>query len=247
MFLEDPIILIKNALEYCRHNTKYLLVILTLIILSRIVTDYFARSIILLTISMNIILLFMFGYGMMITREIINGGEGLPRFNFKDAVTLGIKGILIQILYIFIQFLLTTNISRLLTFHNFELEELLVNFQHTIVELYSHDPINVALFIIIGLIITYVFMFFMEIALAMAADGEKFIDSFNVLKIKDKIDLIGWKHYTLEYTVVILTIAILTIINEQILGLPIIEEFIWFLIFIIEFTGIGEIYKKTKA
>ena len=90
----------------------------------------------------------------------------------------------------------------------------------------------------------------MEISLARLADGGRIIDAFNILSIKKCIDTIGWRHYTVDYTKIMISITILAYLQYGIdyFGFfsNILDLIIGLLIFIIEFIGIGMIYKDYK-
>ena len=78
---------------------------------------------------------------------------------------------------------------------------------------YKHDPISFIVFILLGLITVYVTIFFMEIALAILADGGKLREAFDFRKIRDIISEIGWNAYAIDYTKIILAVVILIAIN----------------------------------
>ena len=90
----------------------------------------------------------------------------------------------------------------------------------------------------------------MEISLARLADGGRILGAFNLLSVKRCIDTIGWRHYTMDYTKIMISITILAYIQYGIdfLGFfdSILDLIIGLLIFIIEFIGIGKIYQEYK-
>ena len=90
----------------------------------------------------------------------------------------------------------------------------------------------------------------MEIALAKLADTGSILKAFNLLSIKRSIDVIGWKKYTKEYTIIVLTIVILTeliCIDLSITFLDsIIDTILSFFVFATQYLGIGAIYCEIK-
>ncbi len=246
MIVTEPFRLIRNAIDYCKYNRKYLIVILAAIFILQIIPNVFSFPITLRAIYLSISLISFTGYGLCVIQDIINDGKQLPRFQLKKVLTLGIKGIVVMLVYLFIQLIATGIISQLLSFPEFELEEMILNFSHTIHELLNHNPIHSTIFLVTGVIITYVTVFFMEIGLGMLADGEPFKNSFNLKLIKHKIDIIGWKDYGIEYSMVVTSIVILTAISNIFADFTILTVIVNFLIFIIEFVAMGVIYKKIR-
>lgn len=92
--------------------------------------------------------------------------------------------------------------------------------------------------------------FFMEIALAKLADTNSILEAFNLLSLKRSIDVIGWKTYAKDYTIIVLTIVILT---ELIcIDIPftfldsIIDTILSFFVFATQYIGIGATYCHIK-
>ena len=115
---------------------------------------------------------------------------------------------------------------------------------------YWHNPVSTIEFIIVSIMVTYIVAFFMEISLARLADGGRLLGAFNLLSIKRCIDTIGWRHYTADYTKIMLSIGILAYLQY---GIDMFGFFNWMfdlviglLIFAIEFIGIGAIYREYK-
>ena len=249
MILKEPFILIRKAIRYCKHNKKYLLISVILMALIEFLLDMFFKyeaGIFTLALVFIIVILAV-GYGLSITKDIINNGKHLPRFDIRQTIVLGVKGGIITVVFVSVQYFLTEVMSNMLKFEIFDLEEMLLDVGHTVHEFYTHNPIDGIIFIICGIILTYVFVFFMEISLAMAADDERLIDSFNLMLIKRKIDKIGWRAYTVEYSCVITAIVILNYISHALTDFFILDLFIEILMFSIEFGAIGLIYRKTKV
>ena len=139
---------------------------------------------------------------MQFTREVINGGQSLPKFDFRS-IPLGIKATTVFFVYGGIQTLFLFVISRLFNFPTFDFEEFFLKLPETIHLIYTHNPVSSILFFLLSIITLYIGVFFMEIALAQLADGGKFIDAFNLKLIKGYIDKIGWVNYATDYTAVL--------------------------------------------
>ncbi|MBQ6813865.1 MAG: DUF4013 domain-containing protein [Methanobrevibacter sp.] len=115
---------------------------------------------------------------------------------------------------------------------------------------FKHNPIIFILFVLFGLLVVYGTVFFMEIALAILADGGKLKEAFNFPKIKSIIKTIGWKEYSADYTKIVASVVILVFINGLFKSYGWISIFIGvitdMLAFVIEYRGIGNIYREYK-
>ena len=241
-----PIKIIKGSFEYCTENKLFFIFVLLLFFLCNFLIDN-SVSIILVPI---IIQLIMVGYGLQVSQDIINGGIRLPKIMPKKVISLGIKGMIVILFYVEIQIFILALVSLNLNFPQFELEELILQYNETIHLFMTHDHISCLIFIISGFIVVYITSFFMEMALARLADGGSIKNAFNFPRIKHAIDVIGWKNYTWGYTKIIIAIVILThLLNYRIPIQPIdtvVDSILSLLIFIIEFMGIGHVYKVYK-
>ena len=90
----------------------------------------------------------------------------------------------------------------------------------------------------------------MEISLARLADRGRLRDAFDLISIKRCIDTIGWRHYAIDYTKIIVSIMILAYLQRGIGIFGILngltDLIFGILIFIIEFIGIGKVYQEYK-
>ena len=247
-----PLNILRKVYDYCTYNKKFLAFILILIYITSLLGNYSRRHI---DTSINVILqiitaIVLSGYGMCITKDRINDGKGLPKIIIKDVLLLGLKASIISIIYLLIQGLVLDFVCSPFNFPPFNLEDMLINLPETIEMLYSHNPVHTLIFITLGAILFFVTTFFMEIALARLADTGSLKSAFNFISIKRSIDSIGWIHYTIDYTLIIFTIVILTYINHMIDYIPFIDAFlsmfIGFLIFATEYMGIGAVYREMK-
>lgn len=238
-----PIRIIKSSYEYCAENKLFFAFVLVVLFACQYVTDLLDSQL----IGPIIISILTTGYGLQVTQDIINGGTRLPKIMPKKVISFGLKGMFIFYFYLFIQIFFLAIVSVKLNFPTFEMEELILNYSDTINLFIAHDPISFTIFIISGIIIVYVTTFFMELSLARLADGGKLRKSFNFPRIKRAIDIIGWKSYSWDYTKIIFSVVFLTFLLHYEIQIQIIDSIVDailnFLIFSIQFIGIGKVYK----
>ncbi len=247
-----PVKRLKYTANYCKRNIfSFAVILISFFILNYILNNaqFFSDSHrIFIFIIWFILILFNLGYGMLITRDIIRNIDKLPKIKFRETLVFGIKSSIVIVIYGIIQLTILNIIADNFHFHTFELESAIINFSETIELFYTHDPVKTVLFIIISAIVTYILVFFMEITLARLADKGSLKSALNIISVKHCIDIIGWRHYTVDYTKLILTIAVLTYIKYGIhmSALPntIFDVIINLLIFIVEYIGIGMIYNE---
>ena len=247
-----PHIIIKKVWDYCSYNKSFLLFILGLFFVSSLIQNYVQLNgdTIQLAILQLIVFVSVVGYGMLITRSRINHGKGLPKIEIRDIAVLGIKANIVMVVYVSIQSLILGSVCSLFEFPAFDLEYLLLSWKETINMFFNHDPVNSILFVIFGSILFYGVAFFMEIALAKLADTGRIRDAFNLLSIKRSIDVVGWKNYAKDYTIIVLTIVILTeliCIDLSFTFLDsIIDTILSFFVFATQYLGIGAVYCEIK-
>lgn len=249
-----PLNIFRYTYDYCKTNPIGFSIILILILIMNYLNQNYATIFMgndfLLIIASLIIMIFIFGYGLVITKDVIRGGKKLPKIYIKECTIYGIKCVIVTLIYSAVQTLVMVDLSHRFLFPEFELEHALTNITGTLQMFTANDPILIGEYVVISIILTYIFVFFMEISLARLADGGKLLESFNLLAIKRCIDTIGWKKYTIDYTKLLLAITILTYLQYgfQFLGFfDYITDLIFgLLVFIIQFIGIGQIYKIYK-
>ena len=239
--------MLKGSVRYCAGNKVFFLYVFIQFLIFECITNHVGG---LLKSTSLIVLLVVLGYGLKVTQDVINGGTSLPSIKLKELINFGLKGIVIYTFYLTIQASLLGLISLAFDFPEFDIEEMILNLHETIALFFEHDPISFIIFIILGLLIVYGSIFFMEIALAILADGGKLKESFDFSRIKKTIDTIGWKEYAADYTKIIASVIILVFIN----GL--FNSYAWIsiivgvitdiLAFIVEYRGIGMIYREYK-
>ena len=247
-----PHVIMKKVWDYCSYNKSFLLFILALFFVSSLIQNYILLNgdNIQWFILQLIVFVSLTGYGMVITRSRINHGKRLPKIEINDIVILGIKANIVMLVYASIQAFILEKACSLLEFPPFDLEHMLLFWRETINMFFNHDPANTVLFVIFGSILFYVTAFFMEIALAKLADTGSILKAFNLLSIKRSIDVIGWKNYAKDYTIIVLTIVILTeliYINLSFTFLDsIIDMILSFFVFATQYLGIGAVYCDIK-
>ncbi len=238
-----PVKIFKKSVEYCIANKPFFAFLLVLLFICNYLIDLTNQTLIIPII----ITVLMWGYGLQVTENIINGGTTLPKILPKKVLKYGVKGYFVSLFYYGIQLGLLAIFAVILNFPLFELENLILNFYDTIHLLLQHDWLSCIIFLVSGFLIVYVTSFFMELAVARLADGGKFKNAFKFSRIKRSIDIIGWRRYTVNYTKIIISICILLFLINH--NLPneildtIFDTILYFLIFIIEFIGMGHVYK----
>ena len=242
-----PNAMLKGSVRYCTGNKLFCLYVLAQFFLFECLLNEVGG---LMKSTSLIVLLVVLGYGLKVTQDVINGGTSLPKIKVNELVNFGLKGIVVYTFYLTIQASALGLISLLFHFPEFDLEEMIINLHETISLFFEHDPVSFILFIILGLLIVYGTIFFMEIALALLADGGKLKDAFDFPRIKDIIGVIGWKEYAADYTKIVAAVVILVLINGYfahygIFGI-IIGVITDMLAFTVEYRGIGNIYREYK-
>ncbi len=240
--------------DYCKTNPIGFAIIAILLFsinyLNQNASYYRMRYQVLFLSSALIITIFIYGYGMVITKDIIRDGKKLPKIFLKECFVYGVKSFIITTIYTTIQSLILLYIAKRFYFPQFELRNAMINLPETLKMFFVNEPVSTFEFILISIIATYITVFFMEISLARLADGGKILDSFNVPAIKRCIDTIGWRNYAIDYTKLLLAIVILAYLQYRINYLGhydyIINMILGLFIFVIQYIGIGKIYKEYK-
>ena len=247
-----PHVILKKVWDYCTYSKKFFLLILAMLFISSLIQNF---------VKLNgddlewmalqiVVFIVVSGYGMSITRSRINHGIRLPKIVIKDIIVLGIKSTILSSIYLYIRGIILVRTCSRLGFPAFNLEELLLHWTETITMLFNHEPINAALFVLLGAIIFYIFTFFMEISLARLADTGSMLSSVNLFSIKKSIDIVGWRNYAKDYTLIALAIVILSYLIT--FNIPnafidsIVDMILSFLVFATQYLGIGAAYCEIK-
>lgn len=246
-----PLYTIKDILEYTTYNKPFLLLITALFFLFSLLMQIFDETEITSALYISMIpYIFIAGYGMAITKDVINNGKRLPKILIKDVVILGIKSTVVLISYVIVQQVLFSLVSSLLGFPVVDVEDLVLDFFETVPLLFNHDLVATVIFIVIDFIVFYFTMFFMEMGLAKLADNGSILDAFNLKSVKKTIDVIGWRLYAKHYTVIILLLAFISLLID--IDIPnfildcIVKVFLGLLLFTTQYWGIGSLYRIFK-
>ncbi len=246
-----PLIKMKKVWDYCTYNKPFFLFVIILLCILNFTSNYyymFPKSWRLL--EFFIIPTITTGYGMTITRDRINQGVRLPKILIKDVLVLGVKSIIVFNIYLFIQGSILDFVCSPFNFPTFELEDMLLDLPNTLNLLYSHNPVHTLIFLVLGSILFYITSFFMEIAIARLADTGSILTAFKFAEIKRDIDTLGWRHYTKDYTLIILALVIFSSLSY--LTIPVsILDYVWKIalkLFLLatQFLGIGAVYAEIK-
>lgn len=253
------IYLLKGSFRYCFANRKSMLNVIILAVLFNLTffvtyfDVFFNQSLRGITESFWCVLIIMFltvGYGLAITKDLIDGGKGLPKIFTWNTLKLGFKGLPVFVFYTMIQILVMVFIADLFEFPAFDLEEMILQITDTFKLLFTHDPSSTVLFFAISCIVFFLSVFFMEIALAQLADSGRFLDAFNIRLSLKNIRKIGWVGYAVDVTYVTLAVVILTFIGDLIDPYPLVNflgaVLISVLIFVIQFGAIGIVFRDIK-
>lgn len=239
--------MLKGAVKYCIEDKRFFLFVLIQFFIFECIANNVGG---IMKSTSIIVLLIILGYGLKVTQDVIYGGKHLPKIKIREWVDLGFKGFIVYSFYLTIQASALFLLSKYLNFPPFDLEEMILYLGETVELFFEHDPISFIIFILAGLIIVYVTIFFMEISLAKLADGEHLKDAFDFREIKHVIETIGWNNYAIDYTKIVLALVILISINiffTRYNGLNIIMGVITdILAFLVEYRGIGNIYREYK-
>lgn len=237
--------ILKGSIRYATKNKAFFIYTLIIITLLEYTID-FGEGYIFYTAIIELFVLV--GYGLKVTKDVIDGGDCLPTLTLKELFNFGYKGSIIYVFYIGLQFILIRIICAIFNFPNFDIEDLIVEFHETIHMFLTHDIASFVLFVLFGILIVYATMFFTKIALGTLADGGSIKDAFNFSRIRRILDIIGLKEYVIDYSKIILSVVILMFINKIFDSTGILSVIVGivanFLIFIIEFRGVGLIYRE---
>ncbi len=246
-----PLFKMKKVWDYCTYNKPFFLLILLIFCIWIYIFESYEDLNLFWAVLIIIFLEILFlGYGMTITRDRINEGIRLPKIMIKDILILGFKSVIVYLVYLGVQGYILYFICSPLGFPNFDLEDLLMDYPNTIHLLFSHNPVDALVFVVLGAILFYITVFFMEIALARLADTGSIISAFDLVGIKRNIDLIGWKHYAKDYTFIVLAIVLFSSLTHIVFPVDILnyawDVLLFLFMFVTQYWGIGTIYCKFK-
>lgn len=249
-----PLKRLKFTGDYTVSNIRNFIIILLLILVSNIIkSNYNPMNDDMLYIPYILIALLTLitqGYGLLVTKDTMYEGTKLPDIKIWKSIVLGIKSFIVVIIYSSIQITVFSLVADIFDFPYIQIGEGTIHLENISTLFYNHGSVDTILFAIFVIVVMYTFTFFMEISLARLADKEKLSSALNILSIGKCINTIGWIHYASDYTKLIMAIAILAYIKYGmdfiLVDNLIMDLIIGVLIFIIQFIGIGAIYKEYK-
>lgn len=248
-----PLKRLKFTFDYCKSNIpSFILVLILIFTLDQFNAYYYLfegkKAIILVLVAFCITFIFH-GYGLVVTKDNINNGRSLPKLPFYKSFILGIKSSIIVSLFGGIQYIIFLLVSTVFNFPMITIEEGNISVSNIGPLFYEHNSIDTILFFIFIFVSLYLFTFFLEISLARLADKGSLREALSIKSIERCINTIGWGNYTADYTKLIITIAILSYLKYGLSFMvkhPIIDLIMGLLIFIVQYIGIGRIYKEYK-
>lgn len=253
------IYLLKGSFRYCFANRKAMvnMIILATLLNSTIFATYlqlvFHKSLTAITESgwcVLVTLILTTGYGLVVTKDLIDGGSELPKILTWDTLKFGLKGFPVLVVYFSIQTFFMELISAQLNFPTFDLEEMLLNIGDTFKLMFSHDPTSTVLFFAVSFVAFFITVFFMEVALAQLADSGRVRDAFNIPLSMKNIGRIGWIEYAADVIYVTVAVVILSFICDLIDPYPLLNFIgaivVSVLIFTIQFGAIGITFRDSK-
>ena len=245
-----PLKKLEFTYNYCKSNiVGFTLVLIMIFLLNQmdiLLPSYQGEMYWILMILVVIIGLIFHGYGLVVTKDNINNGKSLPKLPFYKSFVFGIKSSVIVSIYGALQYVAYYFVSAAFDFPLITIDEGRITVSKLNTLFYSHGSLDTILFVLFIIISTYTFIFFMEISLARLADKGSLIESLNIISVGRCIETIGWGNYAVDYTKLIIAIAILAYIQyglNFIVAHPIINVFIGLVMFIIQYIGIGRIYR----
>ena len=248
-----PLKRLEYTFNYCKSNIPSFILVLILILFLNVLQKKNPDTMNGFIVWMALIFVLTsitYGYGLSVSKNIINNGSSLPKLEFYKSFILGVKSTIITLIYTAIQIGIFMSVAIIFDFPFISIHEGEIHLENVGSLFYSHNSLETILFAIFVVGMMYITTFFLEIALARLADKGDLSSALNMVSIKECIDLIGWTHYASDYTKLIISIAILAYVKYGIdlmmFGNWIIDLTIGLLIFIIQYIGIGMIYKEYK-
>ena len=230
---------LKDIYYYSTKNLAFLALVAFLFFLLSILegndTIPFAKS---------IVSILNMGYGLEITRDTIRGGKRLPKMRPKKIIFGGVKLFIITIIYFIPQIIFFTIIKIISGFNKiFQLGDIFFHIPD-FYDMFNINPVRFVFYIILFLIISYISIFFYEIALASFAETDKFMSAFRLKRIWRKIRKVGIKNYVIRYTELIILMSLFTLLADCFFDFPVIYSVILLVPFLLQYRAMGLLYKK---
>jgi hypothetical protein len=142
--------------------------------------DFKFEEVILLLSTIYMGNIIVFGYGLQVTKDVIDGGRRLPKIMVKKGLSLGIKATILLVIFNAITFPLMRTCGHLFGINGdlplYFLDCLFTDPIYLFETLGTYPPLNAILFFIISFAIGYLFLFFMEISFATLADTNSILN-----------------------------------------------------------------------
>jgi len=269
---------IKEALSYpLADKAKWIIVGIIFLIMNLFLVDLgtMYTSIAWLTGLIAFILnIFIFGYGVSVTKANIDGATNVPNFDFVKNFVDGIKAVILYIVYFIIPLIITLIVAAVTgVFTNFGKAVTAMqgaatanataagNVSGSLTSLFSAYstaiPTNVqaglsfglTVTAIVGIILFIIFMLLAEIGFARMADMDSLGAGLSFGAVISKIGSIGWGTYIAWYILMIIVAAVLGIIGGLIGAIPYVGSliaglFITSFIFLFNYSSTGKIYRE---
>ncbi len=232
---------LQDLYYYSTANVAFLVLIVMLLYSLFLFSDHFVTS----PILGFIVHILITGYGLEIIRDTIKGGERLPKIRPKKIIIGGMELFVITFFYTIPQNIVLEFLTHSLGFYKiFELEEL---FFHGLdfYQMFLANPINFLIYIVLFLIISYISIFFYEIAISSFAETDNLLNAFKLRDIWGKIRIIGVRNYMMGYTKLILLISIFLFIVEFLNDVaPLSASLVSIIVFLLQYRSMGLVYKE---
>lgn len=255
--------LFKNALSYPLSDYKKLLIVGIIGILASLSTFYSSfpgYNTTLNGILSIVALIFSFilaGYLLSVIKDAINGIDEIPDFEWKSNFVMGIKYLVMQIVYMIIPIIIlviltfaTGLLESTYTIMNTMDVNLLYNVttKADLTKVFAAVPqsafdtffTSLTITAVVTVIVALIFEFFSLIGACRLAETGRLADGLNIKQVFNDISAIGWGKVIVWYIVYIIILFILSAITGVIGMIPYVGIIIGALIispFIVLFTG----------
>lgn len=248
----DAIEIIKEALTYPFDNIKNWMLICLIGLLTsviQVISINSSRSVvnIILHFILIVLIIIISGIFSSIIRQTISGSSEIPMVNPVENLILGIKNLIIELIYLVIPVVITLVIS--IPFGVFDkfyrIIEASSNATHinstvdttanlTNTAVINNIPqymirefiISVGLLAILCFILYVIFSALSSISVTILAESDDLFTALNVRTVLSKINSIGWNNYILSIILLILVTIVLVVIAGLISLIPYVGKII---------------------
>lgn len=231
--------LFKNSFKYPVSNLKNFFIFAVVILVAQILYGigyYFINNPFgsLFNILGFIVGFFILGYIISVIRRSIYLDNNLPEFDFQEDLMLGLKAIIVEIVYYIIPIIILLVVALLTGL--FDLCGMLINsavYGNSIPEsILSNYTISIIFFIIVAIILGVIFTFFNIVGLSRLAKYDSISEALNISQVLRDIKAIGIFDLFAYLIVLILINLIIMIIGGFIAIIPVVGAIIINIIFI---------------